>query len=388
MGKRVFLIVLDSFGIGEMPDAADYGDEGSNTLFSCVRAGAKMQTMARLGLGNIDGVSCLTRVENPIGAYARMTEASRGKDTTTGHWEIAGIVTSKPMPTFPNGFPDGFIRDFEKAAGRRTLCNKPYSGVQVIRDYGREQVEKGALIVYTSADSVFQVAAHTGVVPLKELYAICETAREMLKGELGVGRVIARPFNGEYPFVRTADRHDFSLLPPGESMLNVLQKSGRDVIAVGKINDIFASSGVTEKIITHGNADGLNKTTELLKRGFDGLCFVNLVDFDMLYGHRNNPKGYAGALEEFDQWLQKALPQLNGEDMLMITADHGCDPSTASTDHSREYVPLLVYGKGIKPQNLGTRKSFADIGATVLESFDLPVTIAGESFYHRLTAEG
>lgn len=384
MGKRVFLIVLDSFGIGEMPDAADYGDEGSNTLAACVRAGAKMQTMVSLGLSDIDGVTCLPKTGKPQGAFARMKEASRGKDTTTGHWEIAGIITERPMPTFPNGFPEDFLRKFEKATGRKTICNKPYSGVQVIRDYGREQMEKGAVIVYTSADSVFQVAAHTDVVPLDELYSICQTAREMLTGELGVGRVIARPFNGEYPFTRTADRHDFSLMPPSESMLNILSSNGKDVIAVGKINDIFASSGVTEKLITHGNADGLNKTAELLKKDFNGLCFVNLVDFDMLYGHRNNPKGYADALEEFDGWLKDALPMLGDDDMLIITADHGCDPDTASTDHSREYVPLLVYGKKIKPQNLGTRNSFADIGATVLQSFGLPVITAGEGFYGEL----
>lgn len=381
MSKRVFLIVLDSFGIGEAPDAADYGDKGSNTLAACVKAGAKLPNMAKLGLGCIEGVDCLEKEKEPAGAFARMTEASKGKDTTIGHWEIAGVISPKPMPVFPNGFPADFIERFEKAVGRKTLCNKPYSGTDVIRDYGEEHLKTGALIVYTSADSVFQIAAHEDKIPVDELYSICETARKMLCGELAVGRVIARPFTGEHPFTRTANRHDFSLVPPKPTMLDILKKAGKDVIAVGKISDIFAGSGVTEKIVTHGNTDGMEKSEALLHADFDGLCFINLVDFDMLYGHRNDAAGYARALGEFDSWLGRAKNLLRDDDIMIITADHGCDPSTGSTDHSREYTPMLIFGSGIKPVDLGTRRSFADISATVLEYLGQPGTEDGESFY-------
>ncbi len=385
--KRVFLIVLDSCGIGEAPDAADWGDEGSDTLASAVRAGARLPEMGALGLGEIDGVSCLPRVSKPAGAYARLREASRGKDTTTGHWEMMGVISERPMPTYPNGFPPEIIRRLEKETGRRVLCNLPYSGTAVIEDYGREHLETGAIIVYTSADSVLQIAAHEKKIPPEELYRICRVARGVMQGEHAVGRIIARPFVGEPGhFTRTANRHDFSLTPPRDTAMNLLEKAGRDVIAVGKINDIFAGSGVTDPISTAGNTDGLHKTAEQLRRDFHGLCFVNLVDFDTLYGHRNDPAGYAEALMEFDRWLPGAMALLGPDDVLMITADHGCDPATPSTDHSREYVPLLVYGSGIRPQNLGTRPTFAEIGRTVCDLLGVDGSaLPGESLAGILT---
>jgi phosphopentomutase len=341
--------------------------------------------MQKLGLGNIDGVDSLPDEPAPQGAFARMTEVSKGKDTTIGHWEIAGVLSPRPMPVYPHGFPDALIAEFERRIGRKTLCNKPYSGTQVIRDYGREHLETGAVIVYTSADSVFQVAAHEEKIPLEELYDICKVARGLLTGENAVGRVIARPFVGDYPdFTRTPNRHDFSLEPPQSTMLDFLKAAGRDVVAVGKISDVFAGRGVTEKIVTRGNTDGLERCTALLSRDFDGLCFINLVDFDMLYGHRNDAKGYAAALMEFDAWLGGALPVLDPDDLLFITADHGCDPATASTDHSREYAPLLIAGQKVRPQNLGTRKCFADIAATILELTQTPGDTAGESFAAQL----
>ena len=369
MAKRFFLIVLDSFGIGELPDANLWHDEGSNTLgairnhpnFNCPE-------LKKMGLFNIDGVG--GGVASPAASYARMREKSMGKDTTIGHWESAGVVSPKPLPTYPDGFPDEIIKEFEKRTGRRTLCNKPYSGTEVIKDFGREHVKTGALIVYTSADSVFQIAAHEDVVPVKELYEYCEIARGLLVGKHGVGRVIARPFNGEYPFARTANRHDFSLQPPSDTMLNVLQRAGFDTISVGKIYDIFAGSGISESNRTTSNTHGMQVTKDMQDRDFNGLCFVNLVDFDMKYGHRNDVAGYAAAATEFDGFLTSFVKDMREEDVLMITADHGCDPATPSTDHSREYTPMLVYGKGIKSGvDLGTRASFADIGATVLEYF-------------------
>jgi len=387
--KRVFLVVLDSFGIGEMPDAANYGDEGSNTLRATADAGVKLPNMAKLGLGNIEGVSCIDKTENPEGAFARMTEASKGKDTTTGHWEMAGVVSKWPMPTYSDGFPKEVIDELSRRTGREILCNKPYSGVQVIADYGEEHLKTGALIVYTSADSVMQIAAHEEKVPLDELYHICHIARDMMQGEHGVGRIIARPFIGEAGnFTRTTNRHDYSLLPPHDTMLDLIKKAGKDVIAVGKISDIFAGCGVTEHIPTAGNTDGLNKSAELLKRDFNGLCFINLVDFDMLYGHRNDAKGYANALEEFDRWLEKARKELKEGDVLMITADHGCDPSTESTDHSREYTPWLICGEGIKPVDLATRPTFADIGSTVLGMLGVDdSSIPGENLFPLMKGE-
>lgn len=381
--KRVFLIVLDSFGIGEMPDAANYGDKGSNTLGTVAKSPEfSMPNMEKLGLFNIDGVTAKAPYAAPEGVFARMTEQSAGKDTTTGHWEIAGLISKKPMPTFPNGFPQEMLDEFSKAVGRKVLCNKPYSGTQVIQDYGDEHRKTGALIVYTSADSVFQIAAHEEVVPVEELYRDCEIARQMLQGNLGVGRVIARPFVGTSSgnYTRTSRRHDFSLEPPQDTMLDVLKEAEYDVIGVGKINDIFAGKGITEFVRTQDNADGIEKTMGYMERDFNGLCFVNLVDFDMLYGHRNDVPGYAKALTYFDQQLPKILSALEPEDVLMITADHGCDPGTPSTDHSREYTPFVMYGKNLPHgKNMGTRGSFSDIGATVLDYFGLSGNIAGES---------
>lgn len=387
--KRVFLIVLDSFGIGEMPDSANYGDEGSNTLRATADAGVKLPNMIKLGLGNIEGVTCIGNTEKPEGAFARMTEASKGKDTTTGHWEMAGIVSKWPMPTYPDGFPKEVIDELSRRTGREILCNKPYSGVEVIADYGEEHLKTGALIVYTSADSVMQIAAHEEKIPLNELYDICHTARDMMQGEHGVGRIIARPFVGEVGnFTRTTNRHDYSLLPPHDTMLDLVKKAGKEVIAVGKISDIFAGCGVTEHIPTAGNTDGLSKSTELLKRDFNGLCFINLVDFDMLYGHRNDAEGYANALEEFDRWLGKAKEELREGDVLMITADHGCDPSTESTDHSREYTPWLICGEGIKSVDFGTRPTFADIGSTVLGMLGIDDSaIPGDNLFPKMKGE-
>ena len=367
MTGRVFVIVLDSFGIGAAPDAADFGDAGANTIKGVAGTGIlSLPNMISLGLGNIDGVDAIGKVENPKATYARLEERSKGKDTTTGHWEMAGIISESPMPTFPNGFPRELLDAFEAKVGRGTLCNLPYSGTDVIRDYGKEHVETGKLIVYTSADSVFQVAAHEEIVPVDELYAICRTAREMLTGEYGVGRVIARPFIGTAPdFKRTENRRDFSLLPPKDTMLNKLSAAGLDVIGVGKIGDIFAMSGLTETHPTHNNGEGMAKAYELLDRDFHGLCFVNLVDFDMKYGHRQDAVGYAEALNAFDSWLGRALPKLRPDDVLIITADHGCDPTDESTDHTREYVPFLMYGENISEENLGTISGFDYISNTV-----------------------
>ena len=381
MAKRAFLIVLDSVGIGEMPDAADWGDEGSNTL-KAIRHHSEFDcpTLTELGLFSIDGID--EKIPSTRTCYARMRESSKGKDTTIGHWEIAGIHSPKPLPTYPNGFPLEVLEEFEKRTGKGVLCNKPYSGTEVIKDYGEEHLKTGKLIVYTSADSVFQIAAHEDLVPVEELYRYCEIAREMLQGEHGVGRVIARPFAGEYPFKRTPKRHDYSLTPPSDTVPSIMKKEGYDVISVGKIFDIFAGQGFTESYPTINNEDGMDKTMAIANRNFNGLCFVNLVDFDMVYGHRNDIAGYARALTAFDRRLSELLPLLGEEDLLIITADHGCDPSTPSTDHSREYTPMIAYGKKLKAGvNLGTRGSFADIGATVLDWFALPSSgIYGESF--------
>ncbi len=367
---RVFLIVLDSAGIGEMPDAAAYGDEGSNTFRACFDTGKLyIPNMKSLGFYNIDGINYGEKEASPIGEYARLAEKSAGKDTTTGHWEIAGVVSELPMPTYPNGFPAEIISEIERATGRGVLCNKPYSGTQVIADYGMEHIKTGKLIVYTSADSVLQIAAHEDIVPVDVLYEYCKTVRKIMRGKHGVGRIIARPFEGEYPnFRRTSRRHDFSLKPPADTMLDRLKAAGKDVIAVGKINDIFAGSGVTELVRTVSNDDGMDKTEEYAKRAFDGLCFVNLVDFDMLYGHRNDTAGYTKALNRFDERLGRLLPLLGEGDTLMITADHGCDPSTPSTDHSREYTPLLIYGADAAPgRNDGTKDSFSYIAERVMK---------------------
>ena len=382
--KRIFLIVLDSFGIGAMPDSESFGDVGVNTLAACATsAKLNIPNMIAAGLGNIDGVSCLPKVDAPIGAFARLTEASMGKDTTIGHWEIAGVVSPNPLPTYPKGFPKEVLDAFEAATGRGCLCNLPYSGTDVIRDYGQEQIDTGKWIVYTSADSVFQVAANEEHIPLEELYDACRKAREILRGEHGVGRVIARPYvgNAKDGFKRTSNRHDYSLEPPKATMLDAIKEKGLDSIAVGKIHDIFAGYGDTEYVYNKSNANGMEHAANFAARDFHGLCFVNLVDFDMVFGHRRDIDGYANALTEFDAWLGEFLPALGEEDLVMITADHGCDPAyTATTDHTREYVPLLVLGKAVKPGNLGTRKSFADIAATVTDLLGVAYETPGESF--------
>ena len=412
--KRVFLTVLDSVGIGAMPDAAEYGDAGSNTLASAASSSSfSMPNMCSLGFFHIDGVCCgekraeagnpetgaaekapMKVKENalgekhgasPRGAVARMTERSRGKDTTIGHWEIAGLVSEQPFPTFPDGFPKELLEALEKETGRGILCNKPYSGTEVIKDFGREHAETGALIVYTSADSVLQIAAHESIVPVEELYRYCEAARRICTGAWGVGRVIARPFEGEWPYQRTSRRHDYSLEPPKKTMLDYISEAGMDVLAVGKINDIFAGRGVTEMVRTANNGEGMDRTLEYAKRSFHGLCFTNLVDYDMLYGHRNDVDGYAKALTAFDKRLPELLVSLGEEDILMITADHGCDPATPSTDHSREYTPLVIAGPPVRSGvNLGTRASFADIAATILEYLGVEGETDGTSFLEEI----
>lgn len=379
--KRVFLIVLDSFGIGQMPDAEKFGDYGVDTLGTVSKSPCfSMPNMEKLGLFQIEGTSVESKVTDITGRVARMTEASMGKDTTIGHWEIAGIYSPTPLPTYPNGFPKEVLDAFKKATGRGVLCNKPYSGTEVIKAYGDEHVNTGDLIVYTSADSVFQIAAHEDVVPVEQLYEYCRMARKILTGKHGVGRVIARPFTGESGnYTRTPRRHDFSLEPPGDTILNILQAHGKDTIAVGKIFDIFAGSGISEHVYTSGNAEGIERTLEYLDKDFEGICFINLVDFDMLYGHRRDIDGYAKALSYFDGKLPEIMAKMRDEDVLMITADHGCDPGyLKTTDHTREYTPFVMYGKPVAPGDLGTRKTFADIGASVLQYFDIVPTFTGE----------
>ena len=378
MTKRVFLIVLDSFGIGGAPDAAKFNDEGSNTLAAVLSfSNAPYPNLSKMGLLAIDGEDD-KRIKDyknaqemnpyPIGSYARVREISAGKDSTIGHWEIAGIISDRPQPTYPDGFPDEVISKLEKATGRGFLCNRPYSGTDVIRDYGEEHIRTGKPIIYTSADSVLQIAAHEEVIPLNELYDICAKAREIMSGEDAVGRVIARPFTGEPGnFTRTENRHDFSLAAPSSTMLDLLKDEGFDVISVGKIYDLFAGRGLTESNPTKGNTDGINKTLEMMDRDFTGLCFTNLVDFDMKYGHRNDIGGYASAMHEFDDALGMILEKLRDDDLLIITADHGCDPSTPSTDHSRECIPLLIYGDGFRtPCNMGELTGFNNIAGIVL----------------------
>ena len=380
--KRIFLIVLDSVGIGAMEDAGEYGDAGTNTLASAASSPFfSMPHMAKLGLFQIEGVTVTPGAGQLKAKVARMKEASKGKDTTIGHWEIAGIHSPKPLPTYPEGFPEEIIEAFERMTGRGTLCNKPYSGTEVIRDYGEEHVRTGKLIVYTSADSVFQVAAHEDVVPLETLYEYCRMARELLSGRHSVGRVIARPFIGSPGnYARSSGRHDYSMEPLAVTMLDQLKADGKDVIAIGKINDIFAGKGITQFTYTKNNEEGINKTLEMMQKDFYGLCFINLVDYDMLYGHRNDIDGYAKALTYFDSRLPELLGAMREEDILMITADHGCDPGYAiSTDHSREHTPFLMYGAGIAPGNLGTRETFADIGATVLDYFGITPEFCGSS---------
>lgn len=363
--SRIFLTVLDSLGIGAAPDADKFGDVGVNTLKRISRSPLfKIPNLIEMGLGCIDGVDFLPRAEHQSSFTARLTELSAGKDTTIGHWELCGILSNKPLPTYPDGFPDRIIREFEKRVGRAVLCNKPYSGTEVIRDFGKEHMESGTLIVYTSADSVFQIAASEDVVPPELLYDYCRIAREILTGEDAVGRVIARPFvfrDGVY--TRTANRRDFSLEPPRKTLLDAVKDKGLDVIAIGKIEDIFASRGITEAYHTSSNDDGMRITEEIATRDFSGICFLNLVDFDSRFGHRQDIDGYARALSEFDAWLPSLTEKLGDGDVLIITADHGCDPGDDHTDHTREYVPLLVYGKSLRAKNVGTLLGFGTVAA-------------------------
>ncbi|MDF2820427.1 MAG: phosphopentomutase [Clostridiales bacterium] len=381
--KRVFLIVLDSYGIGEAPDADKYGDVGSNTLGSITKSPLyNTPNMKKMGLFNIDGVNCGEKEDATIGSYGRLQEASRGKDTTIGHWEISGIISDKPLPTYPNGFPKEVIDEFVKQTGKGVICNKPYSGTEVLADYAKEHIETGKLIVYTSADSVFQIAAHEEIVPLEDLYQYCRIAREILTGDHSVGRVIARPFIGSEPeYKRTPHRHDFSLLPPKTTMLDCLSENGYDTIGIGKIYDIFAGKNIAKTTSIISNVDGMEKTLETMDEDFKGLCFVNLVDFDMLYGHRNDIDGYANAATVFDKQLSEFMDKMKEDDLLIITADHGCDPGFPGSDHSREYTPMLAYGAMIKENNsIGTRPTFADIAATILDAFNVNGDISGESF--------
>lgn len=380
--KRVFLIVADSFGVGSAPDAADYGDDGANTLRSVSKSAfLNIPFLTSLGIFNIDDVQCGTPVSLPVASFGKARERSAGKDTTSGHWEIAGLVSQNKMPVFPNGFPAQVVERIEKISGRKVLCNKAYSGTEVIKDYGREHLKTGALIVYTSADSVLQIAAHKDVMSLDELYNVCAEVRKFMTGEYGVGRVIARPFEDSWPnFSRTPYRKDFSLEPQGEVLTDVVKEGGMDCIGVGKIGDIFCMRGITQSIHTVSNADGMEKVLELANNDFRGLAFVNLVDFDSKYGHRNDVDGYARALTELDSYLKRLYESIDKDDVVVLTADHGCDPSYAGTDHTREYVPILVFGKRIRSGvNLGTRDSFCDIGATVAQMLGLSLK-AGKSF--------
>lgn len=384
MKRRVILIVLDSVGVGELPDAKDYFDEGSDTVGNISKAieGLRLPGMEKIGLGNINGIKGILKSDNPSGAYGKCSELSKGKDTVTGHWEISGVILDKPLNTYPYGFPEDIINEFENKIGRKVLGNKVASGTEIIKELGDEHVRTGFPIVYTSADSVFQIAAHEEVIPLKELYSMCQIAREMLIGNRAVGRIIARPFIGEREsFKRTSNRKDFALNPLGKTMLEYIKETGKDVMAVGKIEDIFNGIGVTNAVHIKNNMDGVDKTIEYMKSDSEGLIFTNLVDFDMLYGHRNDVEGYAKALIEFDNRLQDIINAMKEEDILIITADHGCDPTTPSTDHSREYIPVLVYGNEInRGADIGVRNSFSDIGKTVLDILEIENYLPGESF--------
>ena len=381
--KRVFIIVLDSFGVGAMPDSEAFGDRDVNTLASCARSSQlHIPNLIRAGLGNIAGVTCLPETQTPAGAYGKMQEASMGKDTTIGHWELAGIVSDHPLPTYPQGFPEEILAPFCRQTGCGVLANAPWSGTAVIEEYGKQHMQTGDLIVYTSADSVFQIAAHEQIVPPEQLYEYCRIARRLLQGKHGVGRVIARPFVGEPgSFVRTSNRHDFSLEPPTRTLLDEVRAAGLASIGIGKIHDIFAGQGLTEHVYNKSNADGMAHALRYAEEDFTGLCFVNLVDFDSHYGHRRDRDGYARALSEFDAWLPEFLEKLGAEDILFITADHGCDPDySATTDHTREFVPVLALGKQVRPVDLGIRGTYADLAATAAELLGVCLDTPGKSF--------
>ena len=382
--NRAIWIVLDSVGMGSMPDSKEYGDHDVNTIGHVYEynKGLKLDNMINYGLGNIEGMEKLPKVDSPIGTFGRLGEKSKGKDTTTGHWEMVGIYTKKPFPTYPEGFPSDVIEEFEKLVGRKILGNCVASGTAIIEELGEEHVKTGSPIIYTSADSVFQIAAHESVIPLEELYDMCEKARKLLMGQHEVARVIARPFTGEVgSFARTSNRHDYAINPPTNNLLNYCKENGVSVNAVGKIEDIFNGQGITNACHTKDNADGIIKTMEYMDKYKDGIIFTNLVDFDMKWGHRNDPLNYGKGLEEFDKALPGIIDKMTEDDILIITADHGCDPTTKGTDHTREYVPLLVIGDKVKKgADLKTRSSFADIGQTLCEVFNLPSLPIGESF--------
>lgn len=385
--KRAIIIVMDGVGIGELPDADKYKDCGSNTLMNIkkVYPDLKLKNLCSLGLGNIDGENLYDKNENPIGSYGKCAEKSSGKDTTTGHWEISGVTVENPFPTYPNGFPKEIIDKFENAIGRKILANYAASGTQIITELGDEHVKTGFPIIYTSADSVFQIAAHEDVIPLQKLYDMCEIARNILTGQHAVARVIARPFTGKSGnYTRTKNRKDFSLLPIRKTLLDYISETGMEVAAVGKIEDIFCNQGITKKVHTRINSEGIDETINYLKEDFPGLIFTNLVDYDMLYGHRNDLPGFAKALDEFDKRIPEIINAMKDEDLLFITADHGCDPTTPSTDHSREYIPLLVYGRNIKKTNLHTRTSYSDIAATIAQYLEINSNIDGTSFLNAL----
>ncbi|OPJ60490.1 phosphopentomutase [Clostridium oryzae] len=383
--NRIIWIVLDSVGMGAMPDAEKYGDHDCNTIGHVSKhfGGLKLTNLESLGLGNIEGMIGPQSSSAPLGCYGRMAEASKGKDTTTGHWEMAGVISHEPFPTYPDGFPNEVVDAFEAAVGRKIIGNKPASGTVILDELGEEHIKTGKLIVYTSGDSVFQIAANENVVPFNELYEICEKARAILKGKHAVARVIARPFIGEKKggFTRTANRRDFSLKPPAETVLDKLKKAGLNVQAVGKIEDIFCKQGITEAVHTSDNMDGIDRTLEYMSDNKKGLIYTNLVDFDMKWGHRNDVESYGKGLEAFDVRLKQVIDAMNDKDVLFITADHGCDPTTPGTDHTREYVPFIACGKALKTNvNLGTRNTFSDIGQTVAEIFGIENTKDGESF--------
>ncbi|MBG0785242.1 MAG: phosphopentomutase [Anaerolineaceae bacterium] len=389
MFKRITVIVLDGVGIGEAPDAADYGDVGSNSIANTARVlgGMDLPNMGAIGLGNVTPIEGVPPTDHPQGGYGKMQPYSAGKDTISGHWEMMGIYLPDPFPTYPNGFPPEIMEPFEREIGRGTLANRPASGTEIIKELGEEHVRTGKPIVYTSADSVFQIAAHEDVIPVPELYEICKVARKLLVGKHGAGRVIARPFVGTCAedFKRTDNRRDFARTPETDTVLDKLYKAGLDVWSVGKIDDIFVHRGITRKNHTLGNAESIKTTLNLLDEPFHGLLFVNLIEFDMIYGHRNDPKGYYSALKGFDDAIPEFLKRMTDEDLVLVSADHGVDPTTKSTDHSREYVPLLAFGPAIKGVNLGTRQTFGDLGATVAENFGVEPPLIGTSFLEDLT---
>ncbi|WP_326511907.1 phosphopentomutase [Clostridium intestinale] len=384
MIKRVILIILDSVGMGALPDADKYGDVGADTIGHVAKfnGGLKLPNMESIGLGSIEGIQNINKVSNPLGCYGKFYEASNGKDTVTGHWEMVGVKSEIPLPTYPNGFPAEIIKEFEEKTGRKVIGNKPASGTEILDELGEEQLKTGSLIVYTSADSVFQIAAHEDIIPIEELYKYCEIAREMLTGDNAVARVIARPYLGEPGnFIRTSNRKDYALLPPHATALDKLQEAGVKVMAVGKIEDIFSGKGIYSAVHTKDNMDGVDKTLDYMKTEKEGLIFTNLVDFDMKWGHRNDPKSYGKGLEDFDVRLKEIMQNMESDDILFITADHGCDPTYPGTDHTREYVPFLAYGEPLKKgYNLGTKVGFFNMGQTICDIFNSETIINGDSF--------